>query len=160
MPEERVSIVEAKSPEDVAAIIPLFEAYAHSLSIDLTFQDFATEMSSMPGKYSLPTGSLLLARDPFGEAVGCVGFRPLAGEGVCEMKRLYVDPKGRGLGLGKALTERVIEQARKLGYKAMRLDTLPIMAAARSLYKSLGFAEILPYYSTPVEGTIFLELVL
>ena len=139
----------------------LFEAYAKSLGIDLSFQDFATEMKSMPGKYAPPNGSLLLARENVnGDAVGCVGLRSLGGDRCCEMKRLYVDPKGRGLGVGKTLVEAVIEEAQRLGYQAMRLDTLPDMTSARKLYKSLGFTEISSYYDTPIEGTIFLELLL
>src|ERR1700710_2426770 len=85
--------------DDLTASIKLFEAYAQSLGIDLTFQDFATEMASMPGKYSPPTGALLLARNTAGKAIGCVGLRPLASPGYCETKRLYVDPKGRGTGV-------------------------------------------------------------
>jgi ribosomal protein S18 acetylase RimI-like enzyme len=148
-----------ESPEDLKDAIFLFHEYAKSLGIDLSFQDFASEMASMPGKYAPPNGSLLLARtDTTGAAIGCVGLRPLGWNGVCEMKRLYVEPSGRGLGVGKALAEAVIEEAGKLGYSAMRLDTLHTMASARTLYKALGFREISPYYDTPIEGTIFLEL--
>src|ERR1700761_8940719 len=117
------TISTVESQQDLNDTIKLFEAYATSLGIDLTFQDFATEMSSMPGKYAPPTGSLLLARDTAGEAIGCVGLRPLGTEGMCEMKRLYVDPKGRGLGVGKALAEAIIDEANRLGYHAVRLDT-------------------------------------
>lgn len=145
------------SQQDLSDTISLFEAYTTSLGIDLTFQDFATEMAQMPGKYSSPTGTLLLARDNNGEPIGCVGLRQLD-DGICEMKRLYVNPKGRGSGLGKALALEVVKEAKQLGYSAIRLDTLPSMASARGLYKSLGFVEIEPYYSTPLEGTIFLEL--
>ena len=152
------SVSHVNSPDAVKEVITLFEAYALSLGIDLTFQDFATEMASMPGKYAPPNGILLLARNTSGDAIGCVGLRPLAPKECCEMKRLYVDPKGRGLGVGKALAEAIVKEARRLGYSAMRLDTLPTMSAARSLYKSLGFVEIEPYYDTPIEGTIFLEL--
>lgn len=134
------------------------EVYTASLGIDLTFQEVDTEMATMPGKYSPPTGSLLIARNTAGEAIGCVALRQLGDEGYCEIKRLYVDPKGRGLGVGKALAVSMIEEARQLGYKAIRLDTLPSMDAARRLYKSLGLVETQPYYDTPIEGTIFLEL--
>ena len=147
------------SEDDLRDTITLIEAYSKSLGIDLSFQDFATEMRSMPGKYAPPTGSLLLARDDTaGQAIGCVGLRQLGLNGCCEMKRLYVDPKGRGLGLGKALAEAVIEEAKRLGYRAMRLDTLTSMQSARALYKKLGFVEVSPYYDTPIEGTSFLEL--
>lgn len=142
---------------DLNATILLFEAYAASLGIDLTFQDFANEMTSMPGKYASPAGTLLLAESPAG-AIGCVGLRPFGSHGHCEMKRLYVDPKGRGLGVGKALATAVINEAKRLGYKAICLDTLPTMSSARALYESLGFRETEPYYNTPLEGTVFLEL--
>lgn len=145
------------SEHDLADTVKLFEAYATSLGIDLTFQDFATEMAQMPGKYSPPTGILLLARNEKDDAIGCIGLRQLDGT-ICEMKRLYVNPTGRGLGVGKALALQVIKEATQLGYAAIRLDTLPDMASARALYKSLGFVEIGPYYATPLEGTIFLEL--
>lgn len=154
------TILTVTSPEDLTETNRLFKAYAESLGIDLTFQDFATEMASMPGKYAPPTGSLLLARNNAGEAIGCVGLRGLSGNNICEMKRLYVDPRGRGTGVGKALAERVVAEAKRLGYAAMRLDTLPHMESARRLYKNLGFGEISPYYETPLEGTIFLELCL
>ena len=152
-------ISKLESPEDLKDTTYLFEEYAKSLGIDLSFQDFASEMASMPGKYAPPNGSLLLARiSTTGTAIGCVGLRPLGSNGFCEMKRLYVEPSGRGLGVGKALAVAVVEEARRLGYTAMRLDTLPNMASARTLYKGLGFREISPYYDTPLEGTIFLEL--
>ena len=151
------SITKVASEQDLADTIKLFEAYAVSLGIDLTFQDFASEMAEMPGKYAPPTGTLLLARNADSEAIGCVGLRQLQGD-ICEMKRLYIDPQGRGTGLGKALAQEVVKEAKRLGYAAMRLDTLPSMSSARGLYKSLGFVEIKPYYKTPIEGTIFLEL--
>ena len=151
------AIFKVTSERDLADTIKLFEVYATSLGIDLTFQNFATEMAEMPGKYSPPTGALLLARNKHAEAIGCVGLRQLS-DGICEMKRLYVDPKGRGSGLGKALVLDAIAESKQLGYAAMRLDTLPNMTSARALYKSLGFVEIDPYYITPLEGTTFLEL--
>lgn len=152
------SISTATSPEDFEDTITLLEAYVKSLGIDLTFQDFAREKANMPGKYAAPTGTLLLARNANGEAIGCVGLRPLGPDGSCEMKRLYVDPRGRGLGAGKALAERVIDEAKRIGYKIMRLDTLQEMTSARALYKALGFVECYRYYETPIPGTIFMEL--
>jgi ribosomal protein S18 acetylase RimI-like enzyme len=152
------SISQVTSKQDLNDIIRLFEAYALSLGIDLAFQDFATEMARMPGKYSAPRGTLLLARNNDGEPLGCVGLRPMAANGICEMKRLYVDSKGRSLGMGKALAVAVISEAKRLGYTAMRLDTLPTMTSAIGLYKALGFVEIGAYYSSPIEGTIYLEL--
>ena len=153
------TISSAESQQDLKDTIFLFEQYAKSLGIDLSFQDFETEMASMPGKYAPPNGCLLLARsENTGTAIGCVGLRQLGANGICEMKRLYVDPKGRGLGVGKALAIAVVHEAKRLGYRCIHLDTLSSMASARALYKSLGFVEIDPYYDTPIEGTIFLEL--
>ena len=153
------TISKLESPEDLKDTIVLFEEYAKSIGIDLSYQDFTTELATMPGKYAPPNGSLLLARiDSTRTAIGCVGLRPLGPDGVCEMKRLYVEPSGRGLGVGKALAMAVINEARRLRYSSMRLDTLPTMASAITLYKGLGFREISPYYDTPIEGTIFLEL--
>jgi putative acetyltransferase len=149
-----------RSPPDLEAAIALFTAYTTALGIDLAFQDFATEMASMPGKYVPPKGELLLAKDAAGHAIGCVALRPLPvhGEYVCEMKRLYVSPEGRGTGAGRKLAETVIEVAESIGYQEMRLDTLPSMSAALKLYAGLGFVGILPYYETPLEGTRFLSL--
>ena len=141
---------------DLAAVARLFEAYAASLAVDLAYQDFATELASLPGKYAAPDGALLLARDLRGEALGCVALRPMGFAGCCEMKRLFVAPPGRGLGLGRALAAAIIAEAGRLGYREIRLDTLPFMAEAIALYRTLGFAPIDPYYDTPVAGTIFL----
>ena len=153
------TITHAKFPQDLDDITVLFKEYTQWLDIDLAFQDFATELTTLPGRYGPPQGSLLLARhNGTGAAIGCVGLRPLGSNGICEMKRLYVQPTGRGLGVGKALAAAVITEAKKLDYIAMRLDTLPTMHSARALYKSLGFAEISPYYDTPIEDTVFLEL--
>ncbi len=148
-------ILPVRSGADLKAAIALFEAYATAIGIDLSYQDFAGEMAAMPGKYAPPPGELLLARRGDGTPLGCVGLRPLT-ESICEMKRLYVAPEARGLGLGRALVKAMIEQARRIGYREMRLDTLPSMASAIGLYQTFGFAPIPPYYHTPVEGTIFL----
>lgn len=136
----------------------LFDAYAASLGVNLSYQNFVAEMAAMPGKYAPPKGELLLARGQDGTAIGCVGLRPLPEEGCCEMKRLYVSPEGRGLGLGKALAEAIVETARRIGYREMRLDTLPSLATAIALYQKMGFVPIPPYYDTPIAGTIFLSL--
>lgn len=153
-----LTIIPAHTKQDVTDITILFEAYAKSLGIDLAFQNFTDELASLPGAYAPPNGALLLARNKDDQAIGCVALRPMESPGHCEMKRLYVDPKGRGLGVGKALAEAVVDGAKGLGYAAMRLDTLPSMTAARRLYKMMGFVEIEAYYDTPIEGTIFLEL--
>jgi len=150
-------IASASLPTDLPALTSLFRAYAASLPIDLGYQGFDGELVSLPGKYAPPAGALLIARDAAGAALGCVAMRPLETE-ICEMKRLYVAPAGRGQGLGKALTLAVIEAARTSGYREMRLDTLPSMADAQKLYRALGFTEIAPYYDTPIAGTVFMSL--
>ena len=112
----------------------------------------------MPGKYAPPSGALLLARDSNGTPAGCVGLRLIEPRGCCEMKRLYVAPQGRGFGLGEKLVRAVIEEAKRIGYREMRLDTLPSMTGAIALYSKLGFEPIAPYYETPIVGTRFMRL--
>jgi len=153
------TIARAVTADDLTAIRTLFEAYADGLAIDLAYQDFAAELAGLPGKYAAPHGALLLARDDGGAALGCVALRPL-GNGLCEMKRLYVAPPARGTGLGAALMRAVITAARRLGYRAMRLDTLADMTAAQAMYAATGFRPIPPYYDGAAPGTIFLELTL
>jgi ribosomal protein S18 acetylase RimI-like enzyme len=143
---------------DLDDVRTLFRAYAGSLSVDLAYQNFAAELAGLPGDYAPPRGALLLARDRAGQALGCVALRPMAEPACAEIKRLYVAPAGRGGGLGRALAVAVIDEARRLGYRQARLDTLPDMTAAIGLYRSLGFAAIAPYYATPVAGTLFLGL--
>jgi GNAT superfamily N-acetyltransferase len=150
----------AATPLDLAIIRTLFTAYASSLGVDLSFQNFSAELSSLPGLYAPPTGTLLLAVTSTDEAVGCVGLRPLSSctsTKICEMKRLYCDPSSRGLGIGRALVERVIKEAEDMGYEEMRLDTLPQMEGASKLYASMGFEEMIAYYKTPLEDTKFLR---
>ena len=149
-------IAPVRSAEDLAETLRLFDAYVASLGIDLAFQGFAAERAAMPGRYAPPAGELLLARDGAGAPLGCVGLRPIRPDGCCEMKRLYVSPQGRGLGLGKALMQAVIAEGSRIGYREMRLDTLPDMIAAIAMYRAGGFVPIPPYYDTPVPGTLFL----
>jgi ribosomal protein S18 acetylase RimI-like enzyme len=155
MPEALFQIRPVRSAADLEAALQLFNAYASSLEVDLSYQDFATELATLPGKYAPPAGEILLARESQGEPLGCVGLRPIEPEGCCEMKRLYVSPKARGLGLGRALIDAIIEEAMRIGYNEMRLDTLPTMTEAISLYKQAGFVPIAPYYETPIASTIF-----
>jgi GNAT superfamily N-acetyltransferase len=135
----------------------LFREYAASLGFDLCFQNFEQELADLPGRYAAPSGCLLLATVR-GEPAGCVALKELA-EGVGEMKRLYVRSQNRGTGLGRTLAERVIEEAKLLGYQAIRLDTVPsVMGSAVALYRTLGFRDIPPYCFNPVPGALFMEL--
>lgn len=154
------TIRHVESPADLADAIRLFRAYAESLPIDLAYQGFEAEMAAMPGKYSAPNGVLLLARDAAGRAVACAALRPIEPAGTCEMKRLYVTTEGRGQGLGKRLVEMLFAEARRIGYREMRLDTLPSMLEAIALYRRFGFTPIEAYYDTPIEGTLFMRKVL
>ena len=130
----------------------LLREYAASLAFPLDFQDFERELAELPGAYAPPRGELLLA-----PGNGCVALRPLD-DTTCELKRLYVRPRARGAGLGRTLTEAAVAEARRLEYARMRLDTVPGMEVAQALYEQLGFHEIAPYTTNPVEGTRFLEL--
>jgi ribosomal protein S18 acetylase RimI-like enzyme len=148
--------IPARTAAEFQDAVRLFGAYAGTLGVDLSFQNFEDELENMPGEYAPPKGELLLARAVDGEAVGCVALRPLDSPGCCEMKRLYVARKGRRLGAGKALVEAIIQEAVNKGYTEMRLDTLPSMAAALSLYAEAGFERIKPYYASPIPGAVFL----
>jgi ribosomal protein S18 acetylase RimI-like enzyme len=156
MSEASFQIVPARSSADLDAVKLLFTAYASALGIDLSYQGFEEELAGLPGKYAAPSGALLIARAMDGEPLGCVALRPLDDAGRCEMKRLYVSPRARGLGLGKALINAVIAEAIRIGYREMRLDTLPTMGEAIALYRKAGFLPIDPYYETPMAGTIFM----
>lgn len=158
MPAARFRITPARSATDLGTTSYLFEAYAESLGIDLAFQGFEAEKANLPGKYAPPPGEILLAWNTEGQPLGCVALRPTAIERCCEMKRLYVLPHGRGLGLGKALVDAVVNEAKQKKYTLMRLDTLPTMVQAISLYESVGFEEIDAYYDSPVVNTVFMEL--
>ena len=155
MPNIRPASILAAGPTDLADVARLFRAYAAALPIDLGYQGFEAELAGLPGAYAPPGGALLLARAPGGSAIGCVALRRLAAD-ICEMKRLYVAPEGRGLGLGRALAEAILDEAARLGHAEMRLDTLASMQAARALYAALGFEAVPAYYATPVAETVFL----
>lgn len=160
MPHPRFAIRRTETPDDLAAIASLFRAYAASIDVDLAYQGFEAELAGLPGKYAPPEGALLLARETAGNPIGCVAFRPLPEAGACEMKRLYAAPPARGSGLGRALVDAAVAEARQAGYTSMCLDTLPSMAQAITLYRRFGFADTAAYYHTPVAGTLFLRLML
>jgi ribosomal protein S18 acetylase RimI-like enzyme len=149
-------IIPAESPQHFTEARKLFTEYAASLGVSLCFQNFDEELADLPGTYAPPDGCLLLAVHNQ-EIGGCVALRKL-GEGICEMKRLYVRPGYRGQQLGVGLALAVIAEARGKGYEHMRLDTLPSMGKAQALYRTLGFKEIEPYTHNPVPGTLFMEL--
>jgi len=151
-----IEISDALDPADIEAARELFREYQEALGIDLGFQGFAAELKGLPGEYAPPRGRLLLARED-GVAVGCVAMRPLSGD-TSEMKRLYVRPRSRASGVGRQLAERVIAEARAIGYRRMYLDTLPTMTGAQRLYESLGFEDIPSYRHNPIAGTRFLGL--
>ena len=151
-----MKIVDGHLAERLPLVRTLFEEYAASLEVDLSFQDFDRELAELPGGYAPPAGRLLLALESE-EAAGCVALRA-HGPGICEMKRLYVRPAFQGTGLGRRLAGAIVEAGRDAGYDRMRLDTLPSMAAARGLYRSLGFEEIEAYRPNPVHGTTYFEL--
>ena len=156
---DRIRVEPVRSVEDVAIVRELFSEYAQSLGFSLCFQSFDTELTNLPGDYAPPSGCLLLLTVNLIPA-GCVALHRIASE-ICEMKRLYVRPQFRAKGLGRLLAERVIEEARHIGYRKIRLDTVaPVMAAAVSMYRNLGFQEIAPYRPNPIEGTLYLELAL
>jgi GNAT superfamily N-acetyltransferase len=153
----------ASSSDDVERARELFVEYAAWLDVDLCFQNFEQELATLPGAYAPPRGRLLLA-GPIEHPVGCVALRPLPGSSdervVAEMKRLYVRPAGRGAGVGRALVEALIDEARSIGYREIKLDTLPQMASARLLYDALGFRACEAYYRNPLKGTVYMSLAL
>jgi GNAT superfamily N-acetyltransferase len=142
------------TPADLDEIRALLREYAAWLEVDLCFQNFEQELAGLPGDYAPPRGRLLIA-----EGAGCVALRAIDSE-VCEMKRLYLRPEHRGSGLGRRLVQAIIDEARSVGYRRMRLDTMPKMDSAQRLYASLGFREIAAYRYNPEPGARFLELAL
>jgi GNAT superfamily N-acetyltransferase len=151
-----LKIIEVSSGKLIEQVHEIFTEYERDLGIDLEFQNFQEELESLPGGYAPPEGTLLLAYFR-GKLAGCVALRNLA-EKVCEMKRLYVRKQYRAKGIGKALSKRIIEAAKKAGYTHMRLDTLSHMKEAMGLYLSLGFREIDPYRYNPFKNAKFFEL--
>lgn len=154
-----MKLIQAKSDEEIRHARELFEEYAAWLEYNLCFQNFEKELAGLPGDYVPPDGHLLLAVDG-DQVAGCVALRKI-GDGIGEMKRLYVRPDFRGQGLGRTLTEATIEAAREIGYQQLRLDTLPgKMDQAIKMYRALGFQDIEPYYDNPYSEAAYMELVL
>lgn len=155
MNRKDISYFKAESAEHLDIAKKLFLEYAHSLEFSLGFQDFEEEIADLPGRYGPPDGCLLLAFSN-DEPAGCVALRKME-EGICEMKRLFVRPEYRGGGIGKTLSVKIIEEAGKIGYNKMRLDTLGTMKEAISIYRRQGFRDIKPYRFNPFENAVFLE---
>jgi ribosomal protein S18 acetylase RimI-like enzyme len=150
-----IRLVQASTAAELDAARALFREYQAAIGVDLCFQGFEAELAALPGGYAPPAGRLLLAME--GEAVvGCGALRPI-GPGVAELKRMWTRPASRGRGVARAVASALLEAARAEGYRLVRLDTLEWMAAARSLYASLGFVEIPAYYPNPLPGVVYLE---
>jgi ribosomal protein S18 acetylase RimI-like enzyme len=156
-----LAFTQTESAAQIASARELFLEYAQSLGFSLCFQNFDKELAGLPGDYAPPEGRLLLAQYE-GQPAGCVALHKLSSEKnseVCEMKRLYLRPQFRGKGLGRALADRIIAEARQIGYKHMRLDTVePVMKDAVAMYRRLGFKEIAPYCANPIAGALYMEL--
>ena len=153
-----INLIPAESENDIQQVTKLFRAYAESLGFDLSFQDFEKELAELPGEYAPPSGRLLLAKSKTHTA-GCAALRKITSD-ISEMKRLYVLPEFRGKGIGRQLAEAIIEEARRIGYIYMHLDTAPSMKEAIALYRSLGFKEAEPYRYNPIAGALYFGMVL
>lgn len=165
------AIRRARSSDDLESARALFVEYARSIKVDLCFQDFDRELATLPGAYAPPRGRLFLAAGPEGD-FGCIALRPLTAECGCgsttvassdasgEVKRLYVRPSHRGEGWGERLARHVVAEARTIGYRELKLDTLAWMSEARALYARLGFRECAPYYDNPLPGVVYMALAL
>jgi putative acetyltransferase len=161
------SLIPAETPGQILQARELFLEYAQSLGFSLCFQNFDQELANLPGHYAPPSGRLLLAEYE-DQLAGCVALHrlelpqlelPQPDDGVCEMKRLYLRPQFRGKGLGRALADRIIAEAREIGYLSIRLDTVePAMREAVAMYRKLGFREIAPYCQNPIAGALYMEL--
>jgi putative acetyltransferase len=151
------SFRQAESPGQIAQARELFLEYAQSLGFSLCFQNFDKELANLPGDYAPPDGRLLLAEFE-GQVAGCVALHKLE-DGICEMKRLYLRSPFRGKGRGRAIADRIIAEARTIGYQRMRLDTVePVMKDAVEMYRRIGFREIAPYCKNPIAGALYMEL--
>ena len=154
-----IQFIEAQSAAQIVQARELFLEYAQSLGFSLCFQNFDQELAGLPGDYAPPDGRLLLVQYN-NQLAGCVALHKLA-DGICEMKRLYLRPQFRGKGLGRALADHIIAEARQIGYLRMRLDTVePVMKDAVAMYRRIGFREIAPYCRNPIAGALYMELIL
>jgi GNAT superfamily N-acetyltransferase len=151
------AIRQATTLDDIERARALFVEYAQWLKVDLCFQGFADELKTLPGSYAPPRGRLLLAGAD-SEAFACIALRPMDNAGLAEVKRLYVQPARRGQRWGYLLAETLIAEARAIGYRELKLDTLAWMAPARALYESLGFRECAAYYDNPLAGVVYMSL--
>lgn len=154
----RFHVRPARSESDLKSALQLFTSYAKSLDIDPAPQDFETEKSALPGKYAPPLGEILLAWSTAKEPVGCIALRPTAIARCCEIKRHYILPEFRGMGLGRCLIDAAVQDAKLKEYTLLRLDTLPTMTQAISLYENAGFDEMDDYYHSPSANAVFMEL--
>ena len=154
-----MEIIYVKTLKEVDELRRLFREYEAFLNVDLCFQQFEQELTNLPGKYAPPSGMLLLAMDGQ-KAIGCGALRNLGSiqDRTCEMKRLYVCPEARGVGVGKQIAKWLIQEAVRIGYSTMVLDTLDRLEAAIALYKSLGFVLTEPYYDNPLSGVVYWKL--
>ncbi len=160
MQDALIALQTPECPEDWAVLRELFREYADQLGVDLCFQGFEAELAMLPGEYATPRGTARLATVD-GQFAGCCALRPIEDvdyPNAAEMKRLYVRKAFRGFGLGRMLTEAILEAARVMGYDCVLLDTLDDMESARALYAELGFEEIDPYYHSPIEGAHYLKV--
>jgi GNAT superfamily N-acetyltransferase len=168
--KRRIAIVPADNPVRIEAVRDLFKEYAASLSFNLCFQSFEGELARLPGEY-MPWSGMLLLGLVDDQPAGCVALHRightqaqeddeiLAELDICEMKRLFVRPQFRGAGLGSELVDAILKCAAAIGYRRMRLDTIPNeMPRAVEMYQKLGFVEIAPYRANPIPGAKYLEL--
>ncbi len=149
-------VIHSASSEEMEIVRQLFREYEKELDEDLCFQGFEEELAGLPGKYAPPAGRLLIATSNE-KTAGCVALRKMS-DGICEMKRLFVRPEFRGDGIGRELAVAIIREARAIGYRTMRLDTLQKLQPAIALYRSLGFKTVESYYHNPLEGTVYMEI--
>lgn len=160
MDKPEIHLFTPVTASDLLAVRHIFTEYAGTLTVDLDFQGFEAELAALPGDYAAPRGALLLARVE-GAVAGCCALRPMDSSdypNAAEMKRLYVRKAFRGFGLGRQLSEAILDEARRAGYSSVLLDTLDEMEAARALYEDLGFEEIPPYYHNPHAGAHYLKV--